>query len=265
MIKQACSLARSLLFIVFLNNKVDSFLMTHPFELFGWIHWTILGTTLFLPMAFAWSVRKKAAWNRSLRYGLATSLILSKVFSLIYGFRTASLTLQNALPMHLCDWAAVVAVIALIAESQLAYDLAYFWGLAGTSQAILTPDLKYPCFSLYTITFFISHCGIVVSVLFLTWTEHFRPTICSLKRAFWGTQIYFVCTLVVNYLVKTNYGYLAAKPETPSLLDYFGPWPWYILGIQVIGFLLFVIFYSPFAVVDYMSRERASSWGTKST
>src|SRR5688500_15472562 len=49
---------------------------------------------------------------------------------------------ETTLPMHLCDWAAVVTLIALISRSGPAFELAYCWGLAGTAQALFTPAIE---------------------------------------------------------------------------------------------------------------------------
>jgi uncharacterized membrane protein YwaF len=56
--------------------------------------------------------------------------------------RDGELTLENAAPMYLCHWAAIMAVVTLIYPNQLTYELCYFWALAGTLQALLTPDLS---------------------------------------------------------------------------------------------------------------------------
>src|SRR5262245_28330122 len=48
---------------------------------------------------------------------------------------------DTALPMHLCDWALVAIAGALWFRWQLGFELGYFWGLAGTVQALFTPAI----------------------------------------------------------------------------------------------------------------------------
>ena len=51
------------------------------------------------------------------------------------------LTPGNALPLNLCDWAQGALIVALLSRNQRAYELGYFWGLGGTLQGVITPDV----------------------------------------------------------------------------------------------------------------------------
>lgn len=225
--------------------------------LFGPSHLTVIALTFSIPLLLAWLVRStpSAPLTTAINLALATTLIASKLAALWLAKDRGFLDLQNALPMHLCDWAFFTAVITLIWRNKLAYELTYFWGLAGTMQALLTPDLDFDWPEPPFITFFVSHGGIIAVVIYTTLALRLRPTWRSLWRAFLASQVYLLAAGAVNLLVDANYGYLCRKPENPSLLDYFGPWPWYILTLEVAALLSYLFYYSPFAIADAL-RQR---------
>ena len=94
---------------------------------------------------------------------------------------------------------------------------------------MLTEAFPNPFF----IGFFVDHCGIIVAVLFLTWGLAMRPKSGSRCWRVWLVESGLSgCALAsVDWIFFTvNYGYLAGENHrTTSLLDYLGPWPWYIL------------------------------------
>ena len=55
-----------------------------------------------------------------------------------------------------------------------------------------------------------------------------------------------------DYFFGTDYFFLRAKPADPSLLDFLGPWPWYILSTEGVALILFLLIYLPVR----RSRER---------
>lgn len=52
----------------------------------------------------------------------------------------------------------------------------------------------------------------------------------------------------INILTGGNYMFLARKPSTASLLDVLGPHPWYLLALEVVAVVLFMLLYLPFAI-----------------
>ncbi|MFQ3670941.1 MAG: TIGR02206 family membrane protein [Verrucomicrobiia bacterium] len=228
--------------------------------LFGPSHLTVIALTFLLPLGLSWLVRSvdRPGLTATINGSLVTLLVAAKLAALWLAHQRGYLDLQNALPMHLCDWAFFTAVITLIWRARLAYELTYFWGLAGTMQALLTPDLDFDWPDLRFITFFVSHGGIIAVVLYTTVGLRLRPTWRSFWRAVIASQVYLVVTAAVNLLVDANYGYLCRKPENPSLMDYFGPWPWYILTLEVVAILSYLLYYSPFALADALRQPRRS-------
>ena len=232
------------------------------FVLFGGLHLAILFTTLALPFALGRLTRRDersrlAFW---LAGTLAAVLLVDRVFALVWAMHAGKIARwADGLPMHLCDWATFAVVAALIWRRPLAYELAYYWGLSGTFQAVLTPDVSEGVTNPLFISFFVGHCGIIVSVLFLTWGLAMRPRPGSVLRVWLWSQVYLVCAGLTNWALHTDFGYLASKPPHPSLLDYFGPWPWYILTLEGMSLVFNAAFYLPFWIAD---RRRASSAGS---
>lgn len=54
----------------------------------------------------------------------------------------------------------------------------------------------------------------------------------------------------MNLILDANYFWILGKPPTPSLLDYFGPWPWYIVTAAFFALAHFYTVYVPFQIND---------------
>ncbi|MET1013155.1 MAG: TIGR02206 family membrane protein, partial [Paenisporosarcina sp.] len=46
---------------------------------------------------------------------------------------------------------------------------------------------------------------------------------------------------MMNVFVNGNYMFLQRKPVNGSLLDFLGPYPWYILSLELVAFAMFFI------------------------
>lgn len=228
------------------------------FHLFGFGHLAALTLMILVPLALVLVARMVRSERIPHSSSTAFALLLSsnKILELAIALRTNGVRWQDALPMQLCDWAAFAAIIALLSRRQIAYELAYLWGLSGTLQAIITPDLAADFSQADAWMFFTGHCGIVSAIIFLTFAFRLRLTPPSIARVFAWSQIYLAVALAVNLLLDTNYGYLLTKPIHPSLLDYLGPWPLYILSLEALALISFVIYYSPFFIADKMRMRK---------
>lgn len=226
-------------------------------QLFGPTHlWTlaliaIVGSIIVIAVRLA----RNPAVARSVAFLLAALLVINAAVT--YGMRLATgrFDVSTWLPMHLCDWAAVTVVLALCFRWQWAYELAYFWSLGGTVQALLTPDIVVDFPTIWFLVFFLGHGGVIVSVIFLTLALGMRPWPRSLVRAFLWSNVYLLCAGLVDYLFDVNYGYLCEKPQRGSLLDYLGPWPIYIGGLEIVAAFTFFVLYLPFLIADILCKR----------
>lgn len=73
-----------------------------------------------------------------------------------------------------------------------------------------------------------------------------RPKFKSVFKSFVALQIYVVLIMLTNDVLDANYFYLNEKPESASLLDYFGEWPLYIVVVQLLAIPYFLLIYSSF-------------------
>ena len=74
-------------------------------------------------------------------------------------------------------------VATLLWKNRRAYEIAYFWGLVGASNAVITPGGLYAGFPEYRFfQYFIAHSGIVLGCIFATWGLGLRPTLAGLIR-----------------------------------------------------------------------------------
>lgn len=156
--------------------------------------------------------------------------------------------LENLLPLHLCDIAAILAGFALLFRRRLLAELTYFWGLAGTLQGLLTPAIEVGFPSLPFITFFLQHFAIVTAALFLPIVDGWKldtPWWKSPLRAFLWVNLYLLASIVINPLLGTNFGFSLHKPTNPSLLDHLGSWPWYLLSLEGVALLFFLLLTLP--------------------
>jgi hypothetical integral membrane protein (TIGR02206 family) len=164
-------------------------------------------------------------------------------------------SLATALPMHLCDWALLAIAGGLWFRWQLGFELGYFWGLAGTIQALFSPAVDPANVWWRLFGFFFSHALIVVSVLHLLLTERCRPRPGALLRVFVWTEVYAAAALLVNAATRGNYGFLAHRPAQATPLDHFSDVHWqYIAQINGLALLLFTALYLPW----WMGARRAS-------
>lgn len=159
-----------------------------------------------------------------------------------------NLDLDNVLPFHLCDVAAVVAGFALITRRPQLCALTYFWGLAATFQALLTPAITvgFPAWAF--LTFFVQHFAIVAAALFLPiagWWKPKRPWWRSPVEAYGWSVLYLACAMAINLMLGTNFAFANRPPENPSLIDHLGPWPVYLVAFNVLSITFYLLLALP--------------------
>ena len=226
--------------------------MAASFERFGQAHLGVVALTFITPLVLSAIARlyDSAVTTRAVSWLFVALLVGDKIVTFVLLSRDGELTIETAAPGNLCDWAAITTVITLIYPNQWTYELCYFWALAGTLQALLTPDLSYGFPDPRFFSFFALHSGVIASMVYMTLGMGMRPVPMSIARALAWSALYVALAMAANSLFGTNFGYLRAKPAHPSLLNYMAPWPFYIAQLALLAILSCLVYYSPFFIID---------------
>ncbi|HVR71974.1 MAG TPA: TIGR02206 family membrane protein [Vicinamibacteria bacterium] len=223
-----------------------------PFVLFGRDHLAALALTATLAAALSLLARRHARGRAGLllRGSLAALLLAATAATLRAWSREVPLTVWDVLPLHLCDFLILVAAYALVTRHQPAYELLYFWGCAGTVIALFSPDVHAGFPDWRFLSFFALHGLVVVAAVVLTVGFGMRPRKGAPWRAFLVTNAYAAAVGLVNVAFHTNFLYLRHKPGAPTLLDWMGPWPVYILVADTLAAVLFWLLHWPFRATE---------------
>src|SRR6266446_3317805 len=227
--------------------------MEPEFQPYGLPHLTVIALTIVLPFALAAIARRTRSQRlENIIIGvLSAVLVLNYVVYLIFIRSGGAVDWRQMLPMQMCDWGMMVVIVAMLTGNQRWFEVAYFWGIGGTLQAVLTPNLHFGFPDVRFFSFFISHSGIIIGVIFLMLMRRYRPYPMSIVRVFVWSEVYFVITMFADTWTGFNYGFLLHKPEAFSILSFLSDWrPLYLLEMHGVALLFFLALYAPFVIVD---------------
>lgn len=221
--------------------------METDFVLFGARHW---GVILAIPAAAALlrlAAGRDPGRARRIRTGAGVFLAVNELVWYAYRLYTEGVRFPEGLPLNLCDLSLWLTVFTLLTLNRWLFDATWFAGIGGASMAVLTPELWAPFWSYPTMYFFTAHGGVIATLVFLAWSGQARPRPDAIWRAMLVLHAWAAFVGAFNLVFHTNYMYLCEKPRAPSLLDYMGPWPWYILSGELAAWAVFGLLALPFA------------------
>jgi len=230
-------------------------------EIFSSLWWQSNLSTLLLILIFLFTGNWFNPENREK---------LAKVIGIVLIFRTVGVhfywnylgiwTIESSLPLHLCGLSAILSGIVLFWRKQWAYECLYFWGIPGAFHSLMTPEFTAGSSGLLFYEYYLSHGGIILSAIYLTWVLGMKPRKRSWLRVFLWSQLLLPIIGLINWMLNANYMYLCIKPiaENPFL---FGEWPWYIVGAEFAGLFHFFIVYLPFAYLYRSTGVNESAKG----
>ncbi|WP_338453012.1 TIGR02206 family membrane protein [Niallia oryzisoli] len=222
------------------------------FDMFSLSHFVVLAIFILMT-GVIFLKRKKLShekWRKN-EVGVAISLILFEITNQVWMYVNGIWKAGRSMPLELCNIGLILCVILLFTRKKLVFELLFFIAILGAPQAIFTPALTYnfPHFRFFH--FFYAHMMVVWVTLYFTWAREYYPTFLTAIKMIIFINLLLPVILFVNKRVNGNYWFLRHKPDSPSLFDVLGPYPWYIFTLESL-----LIVFSLIAWLIFRKREK---------
>jgi hypothetical integral membrane protein (TIGR02206 family) len=169
-------------------------------------------------------------------------------------------SLSASLPLELCRVSFLIAGIALVTKSQALYEWAAYLGLPSGLEAILTPELTQGTSRWMLFDYYCSHSLLIAVPIVMSAFLLRKPRRWAAGYVFLTANALAAVVFWIDVAVGANYMFLLRRPlaKSPFLV---GPWPWYIVGLELAAVLHIVVMDVLFRVRPYrvLVRERKSA------
>ena len=210
-------------------------------------YWTAVGLGAVTCAVLCYTARRRPGPWRVVVGRLVGLALAADIVAYTVGLVVArTWTAETSLPLALCNAGVVVAAIACWWRMPLLVELTYFIGLAGTLQAVLTPDLAVAFPHLVFFEYVVGHVGIVLAGLFLVVGMRLAPRPGAVLRVFAITAAYTAFVGLIDGVTGANYMFLRRPPGEWTLLRLLGPWPWYVVSAAGVALVLLTVLDLPF-------------------
>ncbi|WP_338470746.1 TIGR02206 family membrane protein [Niallia sp. XMNu-256] len=212
------------------------------FNMFSLSHFAVLAIFILTTIVIflnrkKWSGVKWRSWE----VGIAISLILFEITNQFWMYTNGIWKLGRSMPLELCNIGLILSIILLFTRKKLVFELLFFIAILGAPQAIFTPALTYDFPHFRFFHFFYAHMMVVWVTLYFTWVRKYYPTFQTSLKVIIFINLLLPLILFVNKTADGNYWFLRHKPNSPSLLDMLGPYPWYIFTLESLLIVLSLI------------------------
>ena len=157
---------------------------------------------------------------------------------------------QEGLPLHLCDFSTIAIILYFLTKKRDFFVFAFFFGIAGGGMSILTPDTVYGFPYIGYIQSQIGHTMILMGVAYALIIDKQRPYLIDVPKALFYASILLLFTYFMNYLLGTNYWFLAEKPIGDNITSFMRPEPFHIIDLYIAAIVICYAIYLPYYLRD---------------
>ena len=159
---------------------------------------------------------------------------------------------KEVLPFHMCDFSLIFIAIYLLGGNKFLFNCAFFWGIAGATMALLTPDIPYGFPSMNFLMFFYGHGLILFGVFYAVIALNQRPYFNEMNKVIVFTLLLAIPIYFINIVLgePANFWYLADKPAGGSIMDFMPDPPMHVIYTLPIALAAFYLVYLPYFIKD---------------
>lgn len=227
-----------------------------PLEVFGRQHLSALAVSALIVAVVPWLARTRLSEQNQTRLGTAIgwTTLMGYICWFLLHLVAGSFDSHRHLPLHLCYVVAFLTPLAMTRRHFAVFEFVYYCAFSGVLQACLSPDdvSTFPHFEF--LRFWVLHTGVILSAVYAVVVYRMWPTAYGVFRTWLWLLAYLAVVIFVNLVLKTNYFYICSKPPE-SLLDFLGPWPWYVVIAIPVAFVLLGAGYVPIWIVERWGRK----------
>ena len=164
------------------------------------------------------------------------------------------LIVNQGLPLHLCDFSTMAIILYFLTQNRNFFVFAFFFGIAGGGMSILTPDTVYGFPYIGYIQSQIGHTMILMGVTYAMIIDKQRPYLKDVIKALFYASILLIFTYFMNYMLGTNYWFLAEKPVGDNITSFMRPEPFHIIDLYIAAVLICYAMYLPYYLKDLKQK-----------
>jgi hypothetical integral membrane protein (TIGR02206 family) len=200
------------------------------------ITFVLIGLVLYLAM----KLNKQS--QRILSVALGVCFLSGAILIHPYLLHLGKWSVKTSMPLHMCTFSAIISGWMMIKPKQWGFEILVYWGIPGGIHSIITPEFIHGMEGLLIPEYYFLHGNIVLAPLYLLLINKMQLS----KRSWWSyflyTQLCIPFIGSINWLFNSNYMYLVEKPmaDNPFII---GDWPWYILLLEIVIILHFILIY----------------------
>lgn len=242
------------------------------FVMFSSLHLIPLLVIIILMAAIVIIARQNSAFRKYIPYIIGAVLWTNEVVLHICDYSIGAWSVTNNLLLHLCGFGVVFCPIMIAHPDEKVrralFPFMFYWGFGGALQALLTPDIGvfgFPSHRYFTT--FVSHGLIIVSVVYMIAVEGYRVSMRDMLKVYGYSAVLMFVMYWVDTAIKflppyepACYFFLVYPPVDGSAIDMlvniFGPSPYYIIGLLLLGFVVFTLITLPFVI--FRGKEKPS-------